>query len=96
MFPNYLLSISESKFRRTGLPNRGVRFQNIAKNVFSRKSFCNDFVMAFCRFSAALGTVFSNFLGLGNRFGKRGIFVMQLDPETGFFHRFEPSKNIQA
>ena len=47
LFPGHFLSISESKFRRLGLPNRGFRMEGIAKIDFSWKSFLMNFGIDF-------------------------------------------------
>ena len=51
-------SISESKFRRLGLPNRGFRIAGIAKIDFSWKSFSMNFGIDYYRLLRALGIVF--------------------------------------
>ena len=56
------LSISKSKFRRSGFPNRGFRKESIAKIDFSWKSFLIHFTIDLCHFLEALGTVFFIFL----------------------------------
>ena len=72
-------SLSDSEFRSLGLPTRGFRIERIAKIDFSWKSCLTDFGMAFCRFGAALGTVFW-LLTMKNTLKTRMIFVMKLDP----------------
>ena len=55
---SFVLSISESTFRRLGLPNRGFRKEGIAKNDFSLEFFFYGF----------RGRCVSFFGGLGSRF----------------------------
>ena len=42
LFLCYFLAISDSIFRRLGLPNRGVRMEGIATIDFSWKSFLKN------------------------------------------------------
>ena len=56
LFPSQcFLSISESTFRRLGLPYRGFRRESIAKIDFPRKSFFMNFGVDCYRFVEALG-----------------------------------------
>ena len=57
-FQVILLSISGSKFRRLGLPNRRFRRAGVAKNGFSQKSFIMDVGNDFDRFLKVLGASF--------------------------------------
>ena len=58
------LSIPDSKFGRSGLPNRGFRIESIAKIDFSWKSRLMNSGIHFCCFLEALGAVFLTFLAL--------------------------------
>ena len=73
------LSISESAYRRLGLPDRGLRMKGIAQIGFSRKSVFMKVGIVL----TGLGDCFSDFLGLENRFVNRGIFGDVTDPEFG-------------
>ena len=77
------LSIWESKFRRSGLPNRDFLVECIAKFDLSQKSFLMIFGIERLPFFGSLGSRFSGFLGLGKRFENRGIFgdVTDLEPQ---------------
>ena len=57
-FQGLFLSISDSKFRHPGLPNRGFRMKSIAKDDCSRKACFVNFGIDFNRFLKALGAVF--------------------------------------
>ena len=77
--------ISDSKFGRLGLPDRGFRMQGIAKIDFSWKSFLMNFGNRFLLFFDSLGHRFSDFLSLGNRFENKGIFCDVTDPEPSIW-----------
>ena len=61
LFLYCFLVISDSIFRRSGLPNRGFRIEVIAKIDFSWKSFSKNFWIVLLCFADALGTVFLTF-----------------------------------
>ena len=48
LFPGQFFMISEPKFQRLGLPNRGFRIEEIAKLDSSWKSFLMNFLIVFC------------------------------------------------
>ena len=80
-FQVIFLSISESKSRRLGLSNRGFRIECIAKIDVSPKSFLMNLGTDLCCFFGSLGSHFSGFLGLENRFEYEHIFSDETDPE---------------
>ena len=57
LFPDHFLSISDSNFRRVGLPNHCFRIENIAKFDFSRKSFLVISGMHLYYFCGSLGNI---------------------------------------
>ena len=60
-FQIIFLSISESNFRRLGLPNRGFRMECIAEIDLSWKSCLVNLGMEFDRFSGVFEAVSSDF-----------------------------------
>ena len=73
---SFCLSISELKFRRLGLPNRGFRMECIANVDFSWKPFLMNFGMGFCRYLEALGAVFLVFWALKTYLKIEGFLEM--------------------
>ena len=72
---SFLLSISDLKFRRPGLPNRHFRMESIAKIDFSWKSFLMNSGMDVCRLFDALGAVFLIFEALKTRLKTKRFLV---------------------
>ena len=81
-----MLLISESEFRRSGLPNRGFRTECIAKNEFAWISCLMNSGIDLCRFFEALGTV-CFWGGLENRLENATISSDVEDPEPGIWVR---------
>ena len=75
-FQVIFLSISLSKFRRLGLPNRGVRKESIAKDDLSWKSFLMNSRVDFGSFWKALGPVFLVIWALKTDLNIDGFLVM--------------------
>ena len=76
VYRSFVLSISESKFRRLGLPNQGSYMEGIAKVDCSRKSFLMNSGIDLCRLLEALGTVFLIFRALKTDLKIEGILVL--------------------
>ena len=73
----FSLSISESRFRRSGLPNRGFRIEGFAEIDFSWKPFVMSFGIDFCCFLEAKEAL-SGSLGLENRLENERIVMRQI------------------
>ena len=68
------LLISEPKFRRWRLKNRGFREEGIAQIDVSLRSFCMIPGVYFCRYVGSFGSCFSGFWCLENKLEIRRIF----------------------
>ena len=67
--------ISECKFRRLRLPNRGFRMESIAKNAFSWTSYLINVGIGVSHFLMALGDRVSDSLGLASRVKIEGFLM---------------------
>ena len=74
-FQVVISSISESKFRRSGLQNQGFRMESIAKIVFLWISFLMKPGIDLCRFFGSMGAVVLVFWALKTDLKIRGLLV---------------------